>query len=116
MNLEQDAFDTFSADRFLYVVVKRRGKRTYRSKRLKKFLKAEKEPWRQRYRSHINSAHWKVLKLSIIAKRGMSCERCGQHKMSVDLHHLTYVRFGRELPEDVKLLCRDCHKLMHPRN
>ena len=66
--------------------------------------------------SHINSAHWKVLKLSIIAKRGMSCERCGQHKMSVDLHHLTYVRFGRELPEDVKLLCRDCHKLMHPRN
>jgi len=29
------------------------------------------------------------------------------------LHHLTYEGLGRELDEDLRLLCKDCHKEAH---
>lgn len=34
---------------------------------------------------------------------------------NLDVHHLTYDRFGREELDDLVLLCRDCHKEVDPR-
>ena len=66
------------------------------------------------YVAHINSDEWKLFRHNIIVTRGMACERCGKAG-PVDAHHITYERFGHELPEDVKLYCRSCHDLMHLR-
>lgn len=36
-----------------------------------------------------------------------------KENVPLDGHHLTYERLFDELPEDVKLLCRKCHKRVH---
>ena len=40
------------------------------------------------------------------------CELCGLGK-GRDLHHKTYKRKGKELPEDLALVCRCCHEALH---
>jgi hypothetical protein len=65
-----------------------------------------------KYAEYLRSAHWALLKLNTIIARGMRCERCASLK-DIDLHHLTYQRLGRELPQDVLLLCRMCHTKEH---
>lgn len=40
--------------------------------------------------------------------RGKKCERCPATS-DLELHHLTYERFGREGPRDLEILCPSCH-------
>lgn len=46
------------------------------------------------------------------------CERCGKAicraRWEGHIHHLTYIRQGNELPEDLELVCLDCHGESHP--
>jgi hypothetical protein len=62
-----------------------------------------------RYHQHVSSAQWKFLKRTIIEQRGNRCERCLQDSASLALHHVHYRSLGNEQPEDVELLCRECH-------
>ena len=73
-----------------------------------------KQTPREHYEQYIKSEKWLVFRHSIIVARGRRCEECGQSSGPIHLHHLTYRRFTHELPEDVRLLCFPCHKLMHP--
>lgn len=41
------------------------------------------------------------------------CNRKAELRRPLDLHHLTYERFGHEPPEDLVLICRICHKAVH---
>ena len=71
---------------------------------------------RNAYWAYINSPKWRVFRAGIIAARGRKCEKCRLGPFSLlHLHHLTYIRFGSELPEDVQLLCVDCHGKLHPK-
>lgn len=40
------------------------------------------------------------------------CELCRQCHGD-DLHHKTYARLGRELPDDLAFICRACHEALH---
>jgi 5-methylcytosine-specific restriction endonuclease McrA len=62
-----------------------------------------------RYEQRISSAQWKSLKSEIIEHRGNRCERCRQVSVSLELHHVHYRSLGSEQPEDVELLCPECH-------
>jgi len=62
-----------------------------------------------RYHQRISSAQWKSLKRKVIEQRGNRCQRCGQESVSLALHHLHYRSLGNEQPEDVELLCLECH-------
>jgi hypothetical protein len=62
-----------------------------------------------RYHQRISSVQWKSLKREIIKQRGNGCERCGQVSASLALHHVHYRSLGSEQPEDVELLCPECH-------
>jgi hypothetical protein len=62
-----------------------------------------------RYQQRISSAQWKTLKREVIEQRGNRCERCGQVGASLAMHHLHYCSLGSEQPEDVELLCLECH-------
>jgi hypothetical protein len=62
-----------------------------------------------RYQQRISSARWKSLKRKVIEQRGYRCERCAQESASLALHHVHYRTLGSEQPEDVELLCRECH-------
>ena len=64
------------------------------------------------YAEYLESPWWRARKAAIVRYRGERCERCGSTD-SLELHHRTYERLGRERPEDVELLCHRCHKLEH---
>ena len=51
----------------------------------------------------------RALKRKVIEKRGNRCQRCEQEIASLHLHHVHYRSFGSERPEDVELLCTECH-------
>lgn len=55
--------------------------------------------WQERRRSH--GSH----------KIGKRCYYCcrSDRKTKLDLHHLTYVNLGRELPHELIWLCKGCH-------
>ena len=57
----------------------------------------------------------RVIHLRIQA-RGGGCELChapGRIGVPLELHHLHYRSFGREVPTDVMRLCRQCHDKRH---
>ena len=61
--------------------------------------------------------HRQMLRTSLFAGRAKGCcEDCGRSgkRIGLDLHHVSYARFGREESSDVLLLCRDCHDRRHP--
>lgn len=71
--------------------------------------------WWRRYNERIHSLEWLGLKQAIIRKRGANCEVCGVlgSDRRLEMHHLTYRNLGEEKPEDLQLLCLDCHKWAH---
>lgn len=86
-----------------------------RRRELKKFLKEEKKSRRVVYSDHMTSDKWRFFRDQVISERGGMCERCGKRGHApMNVHHLTYARLGQELPDDVKVYCLPCHKLMHP--
>ncbi len=50
---------------------------------------------------------------AVYARSQFICECCGEHE-AVHVHHLTYERAGRELPEDLQHVCIVCHCAAHP--
>lgn len=66
-----------------------------------------------RYRKVIDSLEWKERVEAIKTKRGNRCESCGRTDCDLDAHHLTYSRLGKEMDEDILILCRPCHILYH---
>lgn len=65
------------------------------------------------YQEYIQSEEW-LLKADR-AKRAAAhrCQICNRHEDEVilDAHHRTYDRLGKEMDEDITVLCRDCHDL-----
>jgi hypothetical protein len=49
----------------------------------------------------------------IVRRRSKDCcEDCG-HRLPLYFHHVHYRSLGRELPEDLAHLCRECHRCRH---
>ena len=48
----------------------------------------------------------------VLRRAGWRCETCGR-RAPLDVHHLTYERFGNELLGDLRALCRECHDEAH---
>ena len=67
------------------------------------------------YREYILSHEWKVKAKTAKKNAGYRCQLCNRHKDEVTLHahHRTYDRLGDELPEDITVLCADCHAKFH---
>lgn len=70
------------------------------------------------YPKYINSGAWASRRRAFLLEQGARCQGCDTPraelpKGSLHVHHRTYVRLGRELPEDLAALCLDCHKKVH---
>jgi hypothetical protein len=51
-------------------------------------------------------------RVAVLGRAGNRCERCGRRRR-LELHHRHYNSQGRERPEDLYALCRDCHHASH---
>lgn len=49
---------------------------------------------------------------AVMERCDRQCERCGENT-PLELHHRHYNSQGKEEPEDLWALCRDCHEYMH---
>ena len=54
-------------------------------------------------------------KNEIRSARRHRCEVCGEPGLSLDVHHLRYSEWGNEPDEDLAVLCRACHDVIHDR-
>jgi 5-methylcytosine-specific restriction endonuclease McrA len=70
---------------------------------------------RQRqYSRYLRSEGWRERRDAAIARADGRCQDCGARR-ALDVHHLTYRRKGAELPQDLRALCRQCHRARHRR-
>ena len=71
------------------------------------------------YSSYLASQDWLERRKSLIENAGHECNRCrlprwlSKYVYGEDLHvhHLNYQSMGKELPEDVEILCKRCHEI-----
>lgn len=85
---------------------------------------ADNAEWKERYKEvaaerreeasdYYASAAWKKRRQAVLARDKFKCQACLQAN-AWDVHHLTYVRFGREPLFDLVSICRPCHEDLHP--
>ncbi len=65
------------------------------------------------YNEYINSPEWREKAEEAKARAGNRCQVCNRSRaeVQIDAHHRTYERLGKELIEDITVLCRECHQL-----
>jgi len=63
------------------------------------------------YKKYLNSIHWEKIKSNVYKKRHR-CQICGK-LFTLNIHHTTYKRLGKELPSDLVVLCQSCHYKAH---
>jgi len=65
------------------------------------------------YYEYIRSEAWRTKANAAKKRAGYRCQVCNKHSKEVqlDAHHRTYERLGQEIPDDITVLCRDCHSL-----
>ena len=71
---------------------------------------APNEAARERlYDTYMCSPAWRRNRRPALERANGWCEQCHRHFERLQVHHLTYKRFTRELPEDLKAVCHHCH-------
>ena len=56
---------------------------------------------------------WQVRRAVALSRAGHRCQICAQHDTRLDVHHNTYENYGAERPQDLTVLCRECHGMFH---
>ena len=64
------------------------------------------------YHAYLNSDAWKQKRSIALRGAEYRCQVCNRDGQ-LDVHHRTYERLGNELPQDLVVLCRECHQLFH---
>lgn len=76
------------------------------------------------YDDYLKSDHWQRTRIQRLLQANINndwnliqCDRkeCGLYVplLCLDVHHLTYTRVGEERMEDLAVLCRSCHGVVH---
>ena len=69
-------------------------------------------PWKP----YFSSNHWKNIvsrRREIDSNRCRICGTAGSYNNPMNVHHLTYARFGCEDINDLICLCKECHQKLH---
>jgi len=64
------------------------------------------------YADYLKSAAWKSKAEEAKIRSGNRCQLCNRTG-KLHAHHRTYERLGNERPEDLTVLCEDCHAKFH---
>jgi hypothetical protein len=63
-------------------------------------------------RAYLNTPEWKRKRLVKLEQANNRCQKCGS-VASLQVHHLTYARFGEEWDSDLIVVCDSCHRQCH---
>jgi hypothetical protein len=67
------------------------------------------------YEAYLQTRHWLELRLRIYELRKHACQRCHKQISVYQVHHVNYIRLGKERDSDVQLVCVKCHEIIHKR-
>ena len=65
------------------------------------------------YSKYINSSIWRDRSRAAMHRAHYRCNLCGATDRKLNTHHNTYDNLGNEKPEDLTVLCEDCHTAHH---
>ena len=68
------------------------------------------------YKEYLQTEFWDKQRKGALKRALFRCQLCNKGKaarVTLDVHHRTYERRGRESPEDLIVLCRNCHSNFH---
>jgi 5-methylcytosine-specific restriction endonuclease McrA len=68
------------------------------------------------YYKYMRSPEWKAKRDEALKLANYTCTYCGRKapKWPLEVHHLTYIRFGYEdVERDLRVLCVECHRAIH---
>lgn len=68
------------------------------------------------YSDYLLTEHWVYFSKRVKKYYGNKCMMCNSKDNIIDVHHRTYENRGREMYDDVILLCRICHAKFHDKN
>jgi transcription elongation factor Elf1 len=75
----------------------------------KKEQQAEFDRW---YQDYLSSPEWQAKRVKVFQRSSGLCEGCLVNP-ATQVHHLTYVRVGREMLFDLVAICETCHRQIH---
>jgi hypothetical protein len=61
------------------------------------------------YDKYMKSAQWRNIRKVMLKLAGNICQECRHPSPTLEVHHLTYDRFGHEAMSDLRVLCKRCH-------
>lgn len=67
---------------------------------------------KQNYRNYLESPAWHCRRREALERGGHKCQLCASGRR-LNVHHNTYARLFNELPIDLCVLCRRCHRKFH---
>jgi len=70
------------------------------------------EGHRARYHAYLKSDAWRERRAAALKKARNRCSLCNG-RFSLEAHHRTYERLGQERPDDLIVLCCNCHERHH---
>ena len=73
----------------------------------------ERRRWRKKYRAYLLSPEWKKRRERRLKRCNGICEYC-KSAAAIQVHHLTYKRVFKEWISDLRGICLNCHKALHP--
>jgi 5-methylcytosine-specific restriction endonuclease McrA len=65
------------------------------------------------YKDYLLTPSWQRVRSQVLMLSGNKCQVCKATGVELHVHHKTYERRGEELPEDLIVLCKDCHAKHH---
>ncbi len=58
---------------------------------------------------------WEILRRAALQRDGYQCGNCGGNNRVLQVHHIVDVQYGgSNRLTNLRTLCEDCHKLLHP--
>jgi len=86
---------------------KQKTKPTLRSK-----SKPKQKNRRRIYRDYLKSSAWKRKRKQALKFHGSYCHHCKSEE-NLHVHHTTYTHIFNEHMEELRILCADCHRMVH---
>lgn len=78
-----------------------------------KYLRlGRRSDWFRRYGEYLQSPAWRERRRAALLRSGSRCQICGATR-ALQVHHVTYVRVGEEFPDDLRVVCVECHVEIH---
>lgn len=83
--------------------------------RMMELFRRARKPEGINYHEYIKSEEWRAKADRLKRESGYRCQTCGMSGFASTLHahHNTYERLGNEWPQDIAILCAECHEKLH---